>query len=406
MTVITNIGQIVTASGKGPLSGNSQGNLEVIENRSIIIKDGKISEITGKKNFPGEKIIDADGGTVIPGLIDSHTHIVYSGTREDEFYLRLKNVTYEDLLRTGNGIYRTIRSVASSDEDEIFAQSMERVMDAVSTGTTTMEIKTGYGLTRDQEEKLLNVIYSIGSKGIVDTVPTYLLHVVPGGYNEKEYVKYSEEVMDSIIERIMFIDIFCDSGAFSPESALEISTYAQRKGIRMRMHANEISNIGCIKACANRRLFSADHLIHTDDEDLEILKEGNSIAAFLPSTVFTLGEKFPDIRKFIKKGIPVVIASDASPLNYNTNLFFSIYLAVVHSGISIEEAINSTTINAAYSLGMSEFKGTLEEGKIADIAILDVDNYRKIPYEYGKNIVSKTIKNGNVVFDRKKSYEA
>ncbi|MGC8608461.1 MAG: imidazolonepropionase [Thermoplasmata archaeon] len=405
MTVITNIAEIVTASGNRPLSGSDQGKLEIIEGKSIVIENGIIKEITGKRNFPGENIIDAEGGTVIPGLIDSHTHVVYSGTREDEFYLRIKKVSYEDLLKSGNGIYNTIRNVTKANKDTIFAESIRRVKDAVSTGTTTMEIKTGYGLTLENEEKLLSVISMIGNESFIDAVPTHLLHVVPEGYSEKDYVKYSENMINKFRNRINFVDIFCDSGAFSPESAAEIARYAEKINIKMRMHANEIANTGCIKSCRNVKIFSADHLIHTDDEDLEILKEAGSIAAFLPATVFTLGEDFPDMRKFIEKGIPVVIASDASPLNYSTNLLFSIYLAVTHSGISVEEAIVAVTLNAAYSLGCSETKGTIEAGKIADFAIIDLDDYRKIPYEYGKPTVSKTVKNGKVVFDKNKSYE-
>ncbi|BAB60524.1 imidazolonepropionase [Thermoplasma volcanium GSS1] len=401
---ITNIGAIVTPVGNSYHSGDKQSELDFIENATIYIENGKIAKIT-REHSSDAGDLDAEGSIVIPGLVDSHTHIIFGGNRSQEFYQRASGYTYSEILRSGNGIYKTVRDTANSSADEIFTQSMKRIADAVSHGTTTIELKTGYGLYEKEERKLLDVARKISNSGLVSTVLTYLMHVLPEGESEEAYEKYSEKILSSFRNYISFADVFCDEGAFSPNAAKAFLKFADNLGLGLKIHANEINNIGCVKACSGLNVKSFDHMIHANAEDVETIRSIGSAITLLPLTVFALDESYPDARVFIDSGVPVIIASDISPLNYNANLIFAMHLAVKYSSMKPEEALTATTINAASSLGLGEKKGTVEEGKDADIVIIDVDDYTEIPYEYGINTVKKVFHNGSLVFDRTKQFK-
>ncbi len=406
--IIENASQILTMAGAGwePLTGDRMSRMRIRKNAVVLISEGRIIEVADMekaavlKERYGAISIDAKGHVVMPGLVDSHTHIVYGGTREDEFYMKVKGKTYLEILSSGNGIYRTVEDTRYKDKDEIFSETLRRVYDSISTGTTTMEIKTGYGLTLDSEMKMLEVIERLSGLGIMNVVPTFLpLHAIPKGTTDRSYVHdVVERMLPKFQGKAKFVDSFCDKGAFSPESTEEFFRSASEMGFQLRMHADELADIGCLDLCDKFDIKSADHLLYTGDSGIRKLAAGKTVATFLPITAFNITDgMYPNIQKFIKAGVPVAIASDCSPVSYNSNMLFAIYLAVRYCHISIEEALNAATVNGAYSLGILDSAGSIEPGKRGDIIILTVDDYRKIPYQYGSRLVDTVINNGEIV---------
>lgn len=406
--LVENASQVLTMAGAGwePLSGKSMKKLRIRKNAAVLILDGKILEIVdqskaeGLKNRYNAVSVDARGKVVMPGLIDSHTHIVYGGTREDEFYMKVKGKSYLEILSSGNGIYKTVDQTRKSSEDSMFSESLSRVYDAISTGTTTMEIKTGYGLTLQSETSMMNVIDRLAGLDILNVVPTFLpLHAIPKGTTEQPYVyDVLEKMLPKFKGRAKYVDSFCDKGAFSPQATDEFFKAAENMGFELRMHADELADIGCLSLCEKHKIRSVDHLLFTGDSGRQHIKAQDTVATFLPITAFNITDgMYPDIGKFISDGIPVAIATDSSPVSYNSNLLFALYLAVRFCNISIEEALNAVTVNAAYSLGIQEETGSIEPGKRADIIILTVDDYKKLPYQYGSRLVDTVINNGEIV---------
>ena len=406
--LVENASQILTMAGAGwePLSGQKMKKLRIRKGGVILISNGKILEVADEEK--GESLkkkydavsIDARGNTVMPGLVDSHTHVVYGGTREEEFYMKLKGKSYLEILSSGNGIYRTVEQTRDLPESRIFSESLSRVYDAISSGTTTMEIKTGYGLTMESEMKMRNVIDRLSALGIMNVVPTFLpLHAIPKGTTEESYVHdVVEKMLPRFQGRAPFVDSFCDRGAFSPEATEEFFKAAEKYGFKLRMHSDELADIGCLSLCEKHNISSVDHLLYTDDNGISRIMKNRTVATFLPITAFNITDgMYPDISTFISRDIPVAIATDSSPVSYNTNLFFALYLAVRFCRISIEEALNAVTVNAAYSLGILDSAGSIEPGKRADITILNVDDYTKIPYQYGSKLVNTVINNGEIV---------
>lgn len=402
--VVHNISQLVTNEGAGwePLRGAAQSRLRVVKGAAIVIDNGRISSVIDEESvgrYEGEKI-DARQRVVMPGFVDPHTHVVFAGTREEEFYMKLKGKTYLELLQSGNGINRTVRETRAASEEEIYRQSLQRVQDAVRCGTTTLEIKTGYGLDLESEMKMLRVMDRIASLGIVNVVKTFLgMHAVPPGMTEDSYTaEVMGRMLERFSERVDFVDAFCDRGAFSPQSTDLFFAASSRKGLKMRLHADEIEDIGCLDLCLKYRLHSVDHLLETGDAGLKKILQGGSVATLLPITGFSLDRiRFPDARKFIDAGIPVAIGTDCSPVSYNISMPFAIYLAVRFCGMTVEEAINAATVNAAYSLDVLGRKATIEPGKDADILILNVDDYRKIPYQYSSSLVDSVFVMGEPI---------
>ena len=406
--LIENASQILTMAGAGwePLTGNRMRKIRTRKDAVILVSDGKILEIAddGKAESLKKKYdaiaIDARGNTVMPGLVDSHTHIVYGGTREEEFYMKVKGKSYLEILSSGNGIYRTVEQTRASSEEQVFRESLSRLYDAVSTGTTTMEIKTGYGLDIDTEVKMMKAIERLSSLGLMNVIRTFLpLHAIPKGTTEMAYV---HDVVERFLPRIAgkaeFVDSFCDKGAFSPESTDEFFSAAESMGFKLRMHSDELGDIGCLSLCEKHSITSADHLLFTEESGIKRIKCGGAVATFLPITAFNIADgKYPDISRFISSGIPVALATDSSPVSYNSSLMFAIYLAVRFCKMTIEEALNAVTVNAAYSLGILGETGSIEPSKRADIIILSVDDYTKIPYQYGSRLVDTVINNGEIV---------
>lgn len=406
--LIENASQILTMAGAGwePLSGQKMKKLRKRKGGVILIADGRIVEVADEDKADSLKkrynpvVLDAKGKLVMPGLVDSHTHIVYGGTREEEFYMKVRGKSYLEILSSGNGIYRTVEHTREMSESRIFSESLSRVYDAISSGTTTMEIKTGYGLTAQSEMKMMEVINRLSGLGIMNVVPTFLpLHAIPKGTTEESYVHdVLEQMLPKFKGKAAFVDSFCDRGAFSPSATDEFFKAAESIGFKLRMHSDELADIGCLSLCEKHDLSSVDHLLCTGDEGIERIRNSNSVATFLPITAFNITDgAYPDISRFTSRNIPVAIATDSSPVSYNSNLFFAVYLAVRFCRLSIEEALNAVTVNGAYSLGILDSTGSIEPGKRGDVIILNVDDYTKIPYQYGSRLVNTVVNNGEIV---------
>ncbi len=406
--LVENASQILTMEGAGwePLKGDRMKKLRIKDRHSILIRGNRILEIMtdAKKekylqNNSPERV-DAHGSVVMPGIVDSHTHIVYGGTREDEFYMKLKGKSYLEILNAGGGINATVTATRDMKEDDIFSQSLRRIYDSLMYGTTTIEIKTGYGLDVDTELKMLNVIERIGSLGIINVIPTFLgMHAIPRGKSESDYASDVVETMaPRFAGRVSFVDIFCDRGAFSADTTRQMALWGVRNNVKLKMHADELEDIGCLDLCRDFRFTSVDHLLKTGESGIEKIKNSGAVATFCPITAHTVGnDAYPSIRKFVDSDVPVAIASDSSPVSYSSNVFFAIYLAVRYCGMTVEEALNAATINGAFASGVEDDRGSIEPGKRADLLILNVDTYRKIPYEFGARMVDTVITNGEIV---------
>ncbi|HLH85720.1 MAG TPA: imidazolonepropionase [Thermoplasmataceae archaeon] len=405
--LIRNASEILTMEGAGwePLKGERQNRIRIRTGASVLIEDGIIRSVmddskADRLDIQDAQIVDAHGRTVMPGLVDSHTHIAYAGSREEEFYMKMSGKSYLDILNAGHGIYRTVRDTRNANENDIFSQTLQRVYDSVVNGTTAMEIKTGYGLDMETEMKMMRVIERIESLGLVKVVPTFLpLHAVPQGMTEGSYVHgVIETMLPRFRGKCRFVDSFCDKGAFSPETTDEFFRAAEQMGFKLKLHADEIAEIGCTSLCEKHRISTVDHLINTSGPGMERIRRSGAIACILPITAFNIADgRYPSGSELMNHDIPVAIASDVSPISCNSNMFFAIYLAVRYCGLSIEAALNAATINGAFACGEGEIRGSIEAGKKADILILTVDSYRKIPYQYGSRLVDTVIHDGEIV---------
>ncbi|MCD5416776.1 imidazolonepropionase [Candidatus Bipolaricaulota bacterium] len=405
-TIITDIGQLVTpVGGPRPLSGKKMKELSLQRDVQIRIKDGKIAavEARGKEADSHDLIIDAGGGVVIPGLIDPHTHAVFAGTREEEFLARCQDRQYN-----GGGITSTARRVAQTSEEELIVSASHRLKEMLSHGTTTIEIKSGYGLDMENEIKILNVIKRLDKENPLRFVATFLgAHSFPSGMRRADYISSIITTMIPYVSRhrlAKFCDVFCDRGFYTINEARTILRAARGAGLLLKLHADELTSIGGAELAAQLEATSADHLLRISDRGIEAMKEAGVIAVLLPGTAFSLNRRYAPARKMIDAGLPIALASDFNPGTclINSQLLI-IGLAVMKMGLTIEEALTAATLNAAASLEMADAIGSLEEGKSADLVILDLDNYRQIPYFFGHNPVMKVLINGQLVWDRERN---
>ena len=409
--LITNARQLITL--KGPAKsriGKEADELSIIENGAVAIKDEKILAVGTteeiKANYKSDKVIDASNKVVMPGFVDPHTHPVFVHTRENEFAMRIKGRSYMEISQSGGGIRSSIKAVREASEDELYDLAEKRIKKMISNGTTTLEAKSGYGLSTESEIKMLKVFKLLNENLPIDIVSTFMgAHEFPTEYKDdhEEYIRIlKEEMMPEVKKQNLaeYCDIFTEDHVYNIEQSRDILNHAKKLGFKLRMHADEIEPIGGAELAAELGAVSADHLGAASDAGIKALSKAGVIATLLPGTIFSLGMKsYARARDMIDAGVPVALATDYNPGSCNCDsMQFIITLACLQMKMTVAEAITASTINAAYSLEMGDRIGSLEVGKQADILIMDMPSYKFLPYHFGSNNVEMIIKNGKVIW--------
>lgn len=406
--LIENASQIVTCHSRGRKfkAGKHQSEIGLLKNASVYIESGRIKWL-GKK-LPSSikrknvKKIDASGKTVLPGLIDSHTHLVFAGSRADEYSMRINGSTYEEIAKAGGGIISTVKAVRKASKDELKNLARKRIQSSIGFGVTTIEAKSGYGLNTASEIKMLEVINELNREMPIDVYSTFLgAHAFPKDKTREEYL---DELLFEMIpliaqkELAVFIDAFCEKNYFSVSETKKIFLQGIRFGLVPKLHTNQFYSIGGIQAAISCGAVSVDHLEVMKPSDIKALENSGTIANVLPTVSYFLDIPYAPARKMIEKNIPVGLATDFNPgsaMSENIQLVMS--MAVQMLKMNIEETINAVTINAAAALGVSHNIGSIETGKQGDLAIFDTPNYKDILYHFGINQLFCTIKKGKVI---------
>jgi imidazolonepropionase len=386
--------QFVTLAGPTrPRIGRELSELAIIPDGGMLIRDGRI-EFVGPsaeiENKAGDtEVIDARGKVVLPGFVDAHTHLVFAGNRLDDFERRARGDTYEQIAKAGGGIWSTVEKTRAASDADLFGQAKKHADWFLRCGTTTVESKSGYGLTLEDELKILRVMRRLNQETPLEIVPTFLgAHAVPGNLRADEYINL---VIDQMLPRVTsdnlaeFCDVFCERGYFDIEQSRRILNVAKKLGLKLRVHADQLSNSGAAKLAGELQATTADHLEKTDELGIAALKSGNVQPVLLPGSVYALGSThYPRAREMIEAGLAVVIATDFNPGSSPTaSMPMILSLACTQMKMSPAEAISASTINPAYSLGRGDRIGSLESGKVANFSIFDCDDYRELAYWFG-----------------------
>lgn len=407
--LIKNIGVLQTPIGSHKHCGEAQGENLKLQNAAVLIEDGLIVDITGDGELPrgaerATMMINANGSLVTPGLIDAHTHLVFGGWRQHELAMKLHGATYLDILAAGGGILDTVAKTRAASEEELYQKGTRILDDMLRHGVTTAEIKSGYGLDLETELKQLRVVKRLGDLHPVATSATFLgAHAVP-----PEYKGRADEYIEFIIETVLpevkkqrlakACDIFCETGVFDAAQSRRLLTAAQELGFRLRVHADEIDEIGGAALAGELGALTAEHLIATGEAGADALAAGGVIAALLPQTSFYLDKTYAAARMMIGKGIPVAIASDFNPGSCPSyDLQFAMTLGCLKYKMTPEEVLSAVTVNAACAVGMESRVGTLEIGKQADLVVWDAPDLETVCYRFGVNLAHIVIKNGEKV---------
>ena len=386
--------QLVTLSGpKRPRVGKELSELGIIRDGGLLIRDGKIDTVGSsaeiEKKAEDAEVVDLGGRVVLPGFVDAHTHLVFGGNRLDDFERRTRGETYEQIAKAGGGIWSTVEKTRAASEDQLFTTAKKRVDWFLKYGTTTIEAKSGYGLTVDDELKILRVMRRLNEETPLEIVPTFLgAHAVP---REMPADKYVDLVIGEMLPRVAkeklaeFCDVFCERNYFDIEQARRILTGAKKLGLKLRGHVDQLSNSGGAKLMAELGATTADHLEKTDEQGIAALKSANVQPVLLPGSVYALGLKeYPRAREMVEAGLAVVLATDFNPGSSPTpSMPMVLSLACTQMKMSPTEAITATTINAAYSLNRGDRIGSLETGKVANIAVFDCEDFRELAYWFG-----------------------
>ncbi len=409
MLLIKNIGTLQTPVGSFAHGGEKQGENLKLSNAAILVENGIIKEITSEGELPqnaalADAVIDAEGRLVTPGLIDCHTHMVFGGYRQREIPLKLKGAGYLDILKAGGGILDTVKRTREASKEALFEKSMAFLYEMLSLGVTTVESKSGYGLDYENEIKQLEVNKMMDEKGPSEVVSTFLgAHAIPDEYKGRgdEYIDMlCQKVLPEVVKRGLaeYIDVFCEDGVFDVKQSEKFLKAGIDAGLKARIHADEIEEIGGAVLSGEIGAVSAEHLIATGERGMASMAKGGVIADLLPATSFYLNKTFAPARRMIELGIPVAIASDFNPGSCpSLNLQLAMSMGYIKYHMTPEEVLSAVTVNAACSVGREEKIGTLEVGKQADIVIWDAPDMEMLVYRFGSNMAKAVIKKGEVV---------
>lgn len=417
--LITRASQLVTLAGSPrPRVGAEMRELSIIEDGALLVRDGRLAavgtspEIESQASADAQRF-DAAGQVVMPGFVDAHTHPVFAGTREDEYEMRAEGLTYQEIAARGGGILSTVRKTRAASEQELFEMALPRVRWLLEHGTTTIEAKSGYGLTVEDELKILRVIRRLDAETPLQLVPTFLgAHEFPdecrdpsSGFSREDYLRL---VANEMLPRVAaeglarYADVFCESHVFAVRESRGVLERARELGLGLRLHAEQLTLSGGAQLAAELGAETADHLEWVDERGIRALAEAGTIAVLLPGAVFNLGlTRYPPARAMIEAGLAIAIATDFNPGSSPTpSMQMILSISCTQMRMTPAEAITAATINPAYSLGLGSEVGSLEAGKQADVVIFACQDYRQIPYFYGINHAAVVIKQGRIISHR------
>jgi imidazolonepropionase len=407
--LIENIKGLVQVRESTPscLAGSAMDTLPILPNAFLAIKDGKIADYGVQENAPSnaKQIIDATGRFVMPSFVDSHTHLVFAASREEEFVMKIKGATYEEIAAAGGGILNSAKKLQAISEDELFERSLLRASEIIRSGTGAAEIKSGYGLTVKDEIKMLRVAKRLGQATGLTVRTTFLgAHAVPKEKSKADYIRLVvEEMIPAVAEEKLadYIDVFCEKGFFSEEEATLIVEEGKKVGMKPRLHANQLNRSGGVQVGVATNALSVDHLENIGEEEIELLKGSKVMPTALPGAAFFLNLPFPPARKMLQAGLPLAIASDYNPgSSPSGNMQWMFSLACIKMKMTPEEAFNAATINTASCLELLDTHGSITRGKIANLLITQpVPSFAYLPYRYGDRWIETIILNGKVIKD-------
>ena len=381
-----------------PFHGDAMGIVDRRANTDILIENDKIIKVAKHIEAPEAEIIDVTGKVIVPGFVDPHTHLVWAGSREHELEWKLKGKSYQEILANGGGILRTVKETRSISEDDLREQTLKRFKKAINYGTTTIEIKSGYGLEEDTEIKQLRVANWLKSLNLADVVVTFMgAHAFPEGLDKYEYVSEIVRMLPLVKELAEYCDVFCEEGAFTVDESREILNAAKSLGFKLKIHADEFGDTGGGKLGAELAVVTADHLAGSSLETIKALSDSGVIGVLLPGTPFALlSDHYSPARKMIANNLPLALATDCNPNCYTESMQLVQQLAVFRMGMTPAEALVSSTVNAAFAIGKSD-RGVISEGWRADLLICDVPDYRHLTYHFGVNHVETVIIGGKII---------
>ncbi|WP_232688276.1 imidazolonepropionase [Halobacterium zhouii] len=382
--------------------------LRTYESAAIAVVDGDVAMVGPtedvRREYPfdtAKTTVDASGKTVIPGFVDPHTHALFAGDRSDEFAAKLRGKPYQEILEEGGGILRTVEAVREASDEELVANLTRQLDLMLAHGTTTAEVKTGYGLDTETELRMLDAIAQAADDHPVDVVATFMgAHAVPDGRETEDYVdEVVEEQLPAAADRGVaeFCDVFCEEGVFTVEQSRRILEAGEEYGLTPKIHAEEFTRLGSAQLAADLDAVSADHLLHATSEDAEAMADAGVVPVLLPGTAFSLGESYADPQQFQNAGAPVALATDLNPNCYSQSMGFAVALACNGMRMAPADALLGATRNAALALDRDDGTGTLVEGSSADLAIVDGPSHVHVPYNFGVNSVDTVLKDGAVV---------
>jgi imidazolonepropionase len=404
--------QLVALAGpRRPRTGAELGELSIIPDGALLVRDGTIAAVgtSGEiaRQIPGDaEVVDASNSVVLPGFVDAHAHPVFAGDRVDEFEMRAQGATYEEIAASGGGIRSTVRKTRAASEEELLAQAKKPAAWFLKGGTTTVEAKSGYGLTMDDELKMLRVIRRLNTETPLEFVPTFLgAHAIPDEF-EKAPEQYVALVIHKMLPRVAeeqlaeSCDVFCERGYFDITESERILRAAQEYGLRLRMHVDQLTNSGGAFLAARLRAATADHLEQVNAAEIAALAEAGVQPVLLPGSVYSLGKtRYPPAREMIEAGLAVVLATDFNPGSSPTpSMPMVLSLAATQMKMTPAEGLTAATINAAYSLNRGDRIGSLEIGKLANFALYDCEDYREIAYYFGVSQTHSVYVRGEQVF--------
>lgn len=377
----------------------------VKKNASILIENGRIKEIGRNIERRGAEVIDAEGKTILPGFVDCHTHAVFSGSREFELEMKLEGLSYADIAARGGGINYTVRETRRASKEKLVEEAKKRLDRMLEYGTTTVEIKSGYGLDLKNEIKILEAIKELNDKHVIDIVPTFLgAHAVPPETSKEDYVDHIiNEMIPVVSEKKLahFCDVFCEKGYFGIEEGKKILNEGKKHGLLPKIHADEFSSYGGAELAAEIKAVSADHLLMASENGIKKMAEAGVTAVLLPAVPFSLfQEKYANAKEMINNGVRVALATDLNPNCWTESMQFIIQLACFKMKMNAREAINAATLNAAYAIKMEKEVGSIEVGKKGDFVIIDAPSHTFLTYHFGVNMTEMVIKNGCIVWER------